>query len=56
MTRLVKNGLEKHAAVADPSFDKFYHADTNSGSYWAKQREETFKKGLEKLYGDVKGV
>jgi cyclase len=56
MTRLVKNGLEKHEAVADPSFDRFYQADTNSGSYWARQREETFKKGLEKLYGDVKEV
>jgi hypothetical protein len=55
MTRLVKNGLEKHEAAADPSFDRFYQADTHSGSYWAKQREETFKKGLEKLYGDVKG-
>jgi hypothetical protein len=56
MTRLVKKGLEKHEAVADPSFDRFYQADTNSGSYWARQQEETFKKGLEKLYGDVKGV
>ena len=55
MARLVGKGLEKHEAVVDKSFDKFYHADTHSGSYWAKQREETFKKGLEKLYGDVKG-
>ena len=55
MTRLVKNGLEKHEAVADRSFDRFYQADINSGSYWAKQREETFKKGLEKLYNDIRG-
>ena len=56
MARLIEKGMEIHAAIADPSFDRFYQADTNSGSYWARQREETFKKGLEKLYGDVKGV
>jgi cyclase len=55
MIKLVKNGLGKQEAVADKSFDKFYHADTHSGAYWAKQREETFKKGVEKLYSDLKG-
>lgn len=54
MIKLVKSGLEKHEAVADKSFDIFFSADTNSGSYWAKQREQTFKEGLEKLYDDSK--
>ncbi len=52
---LIKNGLEQHEAVADKSFDRFYQTDTDSGPYWAKQREETFKKGLEKLYSDIRG-
>jgi len=55
MARLIKNGLEKHEAVADKSFDRFFQADTEKGPFWEKQREETFKKGLEKLYRDLKG-
>jgi len=55
MTRLIKTGLKQQEAVADKSFERFYQADTNSGPYWAKQREETFQKGLEKLYNDIRG-
>ncbi|MFC1798305.1 MBL fold metallo-hydrolase [Thermodesulfobacteriota bacterium] len=55
MITLVKTGLEKHEAVADKSFDRFFTADTTSGAYWAKQREQTFREGLEKLYEDIRG-
>ena len=53
MSKLVEAGLGRDEAAADKSFEKFYWADTNSGAYWAKQREETFRKGLEKLYDDI---
>lgn len=55
MIKLVNAGLAKPEAVADPSFETFFTADTNSGAYWAKQREQTFKAGLEKLYDTIKG-
>ena len=55
MNQMVQAGRSKADAVADKSFEQFYHADTESGAYWAKQREETFLKGLEKLYEDIRG-
>jgi hypothetical protein len=55
MAKLIKAGLQKHEAVTDKSFDSFFTPDTNSGAYWTKQREQTFRAGLEKLYEDVQG-
>jgi hypothetical protein len=41
MKRLVRNGLEKHEAIADESFDRFYQADTQKGLFWG--RTDTFR-------------
>jgi len=53
MLKMVTAGMDKSAAVTDKSFDQFFFADTKSGAYWARQREQTFREGLEKLYDHI---
>ncbi len=54
MRKCVRAGRAQSEAVKDPSFERFFWTDTSKGAYWAEQRKETFRKGLEKLYEEVK--
>ncbi len=56
MERLVRAGRPKAEAVVDGSFEKFFWADTSRGTYWVEQRKDTFRRGLETLYEEVKGA
>jgi cyclase len=54
MRRVVQTGLPKAEAVVDRSFEKFFWAETSRGTYWVEQRKDTFRRGLETLYDEVK--
>ncbi len=54
MVKLVAAGLDKPTAVGDPSVQKFFSIDSDSGAYWARQRRQTFREGLEKLYDHIR--
>jgi len=56
MEKLVQDGRPKKEAVVDASFDKFFRVDSSRGAYWVKSRKETFRRGLETLYDEVKGM
>ncbi len=56
MEKLVQEGRTKQEAVTDHSFNKFFWADSSRGAYWVQSRKETFQRGLETLYDEVKGV
>lgn len=56
MEKLVHAGRTKSEAVVEPSFDKFFRVDSSRGTYWVKSRKETFQRGLETLYDEVKGM
>ncbi len=53
MTEALAAGKQKKEAVADGKFLKYFHADDALGAYWRKQREDTFREGLERLYNEV---
>jgi glyoxylase-like metal-dependent hydrolase (beta-lactamase superfamily II) len=53
---LVKKGLTKAETVADESLTKrFFKVDHSRGEYWFKQRQETFRDGISRVYDEVKG-
>jgi cyclase len=53
---LVKKGLTKAETVADESLAKrFFKVDHSRGEYWFKQRQETFREGISRVYDEVKG-
>ncbi len=56
MEGFVRDGARMEEAVADSSFDEFFWADTSRGSHWAEHRKYTFRRGLERIYDEVKGV
>ena len=55
MEKLVHEGRTKDEAVVSDLFEKFFWADSSRGSYWAQQRRETFRRGLGRIYDEVKG-
>ncbi len=53
---LVKKGLSKDETVADASLaERFFNVDTSRGEYWFKQRQQTFRDGISRVYDEVKG-
>jgi cyclase len=53
---LAKKGLTKAETVADESLAKrFFKVDHSRGEYWFKQRQETFRDGISRVYDEVKG-
>ena len=56
MERLVRADMGNEKAAADPAFEKFFWADTSRGTHWVEHRRFTFRKGLERLYDEIKGV
>lgn len=56
VAELVKKGLSKADTVADESLAKrFFKVDTSRGEYWLKQRQQTFRDGISRVYDEVKG-
>ena len=53
MAEAVAAGKGKREATEDPKFLKYFHADETRGEYWLRQRQETFRDGLERLYDEV---
>jgi cyclase len=54
MEKLVRAGQTKGEAVASDSFEKLFWADTSRGTYWVQQRKDTFRRGLERVYDEIK--
>ncbi len=54
MNELIQAGYTKSQAVQDGSFAKFFFADTSKGDYWLRQRTETFREGLARIYDQLK--
>jgi len=54
MEKLVHEGRTKDEAVASDSFEKLFWADSSRGSYWVQQRRDTFRRGLQRIYDEVK--
>jgi glyoxylase-like metal-dependent hydrolase (beta-lactamase superfamily II) len=54
MRDLVRAGLGKAEAAADPKLEKFFWSDTSRGPSWIEGRRVTFRKGLEKLYEEAR--
>jgi len=54
MENMVRVGRTKAEAVASDSFGKLFWADTSRGAYWLQQRKDSFRKGLERVYDEVK--
>lgn len=54
MGKLVRAGRTKAEAVAADSFEKLFWADTSRGTYWIQQRRDNFRRGLERVYDEVK--
>ena len=53
---LVQKGLTKDEALTNESLEKrFFKVDTSRGEYWLKQRRETFRDGISRVYDEVKG-
>ena len=53
---LAKKGLTKTETVEDESLAKrFLRVDHSRGEYWFKQRQETFREGISRVYDEVKG-
>lgn len=55
MEKLVGDGRSKTRVVEDRSFQPYFVVDTSRGEYWLRQRKDTFREGLERLYEEVKG-
>jgi len=49
----VDAGHTKEEAVADDSFQTFFHADASRGEYWLQQRKDTFRVGLERVFDEI---
>jgi cyclase len=54
MEKLVRAGQTKGEAVASDSFEKLFWADTSRGTYWVQQRKDTFRRGLERVYDEIR--
>lgn len=54
MEKLVRAGQTKGEAVTSDSFEKLFWADTSRGAYWVQQRKDTFRRGLERVYDEIK--
>ena len=54
MRDLVRTGLGKSEAAADPKFEKFFWSDTSRGPSWIEGRRVTFRRGLERLYDEAR--
>jgi cyclase len=53
---LVKKGLTKTETVEDETLSKrFFKVDHSRGEYWFKQRQETYREGISRVYDEVKG-
>jgi cyclase len=56
VAELAKKGLTKAETVADASLEqRFFKADHSRGEYWFKQRQETFREGISRIYDEVRG-
>jgi cyclase len=56
VAELVKKGLTRDETITDESLAKrFFRVDTSRGEYWFKQRQETFRDGISRVYDEVKG-
>jgi len=54
MDELIKTGRSKAEAVKESAFDKYFFVDTSKGEYWQRQRTETFRGGLARIYDQLK--
>ena len=53
---LAKKGLTKTETIENESLAKrFFKVDHSRGEYWFKQRQETFREGISRVYDEVKG-
>lgn len=56
MEKLVRAGRSVEEAIKDSAFDRFFWADASKGVFWAEERKETFRKGLETVYKEAKAA
>ena len=54
MEKLVRAGRTKAEAAGADCFEKLFWTDTSRGTYWIQQRKDNFRRGLEKVYAEVK--
>jgi len=54
MENLIRAGRSKTEAVAADCFEKLFWADTSRGAYWIQQRRENFRRGLERVYEEIR--
>ena len=54
MERLVGAEVGAEKAAADAAFEKYFWADTSRGTHWLEHRRFTFRRGVERLYDEVK--
>ena len=54
MENLIRAGRSKAEAVAADCFEKLFWADTSRGAYWIQQRRENFRRGLERVYEEIR--
>jgi len=54
MEGMVRGGARMEEAAEDASFDEFFWADTSRGSHWVEHRKYTYRRGLERIYDEVK--
>ena len=52
---LVKKGLGRTETIEDESLAKrFFKPDHSRGEYWFKQRQQTFRDGIARIFDEVK--
>ena len=55
VSELVKKGFTKDETVTDASLERrFFQADASRGEYWMKQRQESFREGIARVYDEVR--
>jgi len=53
---LAQKGLSKDETLSDESLEKrFFTVDNSRGEYWLKQRRQTFRDGISRVYDEVTG-
>lgn len=54
MQTYIQSGYSKTEAIRESAFDKYFFADTSKGELWLRQRRETFRNGLARVYDQLK--
>ena len=56
VAEVVQKGRGRTETIEDAGLaERFFKADRSRGEYWFKQRQETFREGIARIYDEVKG-